>query len=106
MCAAALGNRKNCSAFIDVFWPLKKKKKMNSFDFNRYLRTIQTQKTAMQYKENWKAAKDRFSSVLKEVQTEYLKMDECYCTLKENKKNAEKYFRKKERKLRAVPKNV
>lgn len=56
MCAAALGNRKNCSAFIDVFWPLKKEED-EFFDFNRYLRTIQTQKTAMQYKENWKAAK-------------------------------------------------
>lgn len=26
MCAAALGNRKNCSEFIDVFWPLKKRR--------------------------------------------------------------------------------
>lgn len=104
MCAAALGNRKNCSAFIDVFWPLKKEED-EFFDFNRYLRTIQTQKTAMQYKENWKAAKDRFSSVLKEVQTEYSKMDECYCTLKKIRR-MQRNISEKERKLRAVRKRL
>lgn len=85
MCAAALGNRKNCSEFIDVFWPLKKEED-ELFDFNRYLRKIQTQKTAVQYKENWQNAKKRFCEVLGEVQIEYLNMDDCYRRLKELRK--------------------
>ena len=59
----------------------------------------------MQYKENWKAAKDRFSSVLKEVQTEYSKMDECYCTLKKIRR-MQRNISEKERKLRAVRKRL
>ena len=85
MCAAALGNRKNCSEFIDVFWPLKKEED-ELFDFNRYLRKIQTQKTAVQYKENWQNAKKRFCEVLGEVQIEYSNMDDCYRRLKELRK--------------------
>ncbi len=85
LCAAALGNKKNCSDFIEVFWPLKKEED-DLFDFNRYLRKIHSgeeKRTPEQCKKNWNQAKEKFQHAFEEVQIEYQEMDKCYKRLVE-----------------------
>ncbi len=82
MIAAALGNKKNCSSFIDKFWPLSKKDDDSlPFDFNKYLRSLK--KADGQQVESWERAVNSFENTLKEVQSEYEKMEKIFLELKE-----------------------
>lgn len=87
ICAAALGNRKNCARFIDEFWPIKLDEK-GKFDFNIYLRNLHTgvkKRTPAECEKYWKEAKSKFIEALQVVQEEYGEIKSCYQKLKEIK---------------------
>ncbi len=100
LCAATLGNKRNCSKFMEEFWPLKSEKD-DKFDFNRYLRELHTgvnRRTEEQCLENWESAKYNFYEAYKSVQEKYTELEKCYQQLitirtlsKEKKKTEEKY---------------
>lgn len=87
ICAAALGNRKNCTKFIDEFWPIKPDEK-GRFNFNIYLRNLHTgvkKRTPVECEKYWKEAKSKFIKALQAVQEEYGEINSCYQKLKEIK---------------------
>ncbi|MGC4018557.1 MAG: ATP-binding protein [Muricomes sp.] len=80
LCAAALGNKRNCIKFMEGFWPLKSEED-DKFDFNRYLRELHTGKnkrTAEQCVKNWENAKNNFIQVYQSVEEKYEELEECY----------------------------
>lgn len=81
LCAAKLGNKRNCNDFIDKFWPIKKDNS-DEYNLNHYL-TNTTKKTE-DCIANWKEAKNRFSQKYNEVKQEYNNLQKCYNAYKEN----------------------
>ena len=85
ICAAALGNRKNCAKFMDEFWPIKPEEK-ERFKFNKHLLNLHTgegKRTPAVCEQYWKEAKSKFIEALQSVQAEYGEINACYQKLKE-----------------------
>lgn len=82
MISAKLGNRKNCSEFINDFWPFDNKPEENAGNnFNLYLKEIHcnsAKRTEVECVEHWKKAKDRFLNVYQQINEMYADMQKCY----------------------------
>ncbi len=90
VCAAALGNKKNCAKFINEFWPIEtdEKRKNEVFDFNVYLRNLHTgdkKRTLTECENCWKEAKGKFLEAFQAVRDEYGEVNSCYKKMKEVK---------------------
>ena len=75
LCAAKLGNKKNCSAFINTFWPLRKEDS-KKYNLNHYLTNVS--KKSENCVSNWENAKSRFNQKYEEVKQEYNNLKNYY----------------------------
>ncbi|AFM40956.1 hypothetical protein Desaci_1980 [Desulfosporosinus acidiphilus SJ4] len=73
--AAALGNRKNCTRFVESFWPLNKDSKdAVRYDLNKMLR----ERIKKISKQDWDRSKARFQAALVEFDKEYVQIESIY----------------------------
>lgn len=81
ICAAALGNKKNRSIFINNFWPIGKDDENISFNFTKYLLNLHTGEKKKTYNEclkDWNTAKKRFEQVYTKAVEAYESLEDCY----------------------------
>lgn len=78
--AAALGNYKNKTNFIDNFWPVFEKEE-DKFNFKSYLKETQDEKTSLDIISDWEGAKEQFRKVYVEIQNVYGDMENCYANI-------------------------